>query len=75
MVDNPYSLNQTPIFELNVVRCGFKNAYQNDVCIQDIGLRAQNMISILGSIIKLLEGRPISPFKVDAPVTNHCKYH
>ena len=45
MVDNPYSLNQTPIFELNVVRCGFKNAYQNDMCMQDIGLRAQNIYS------------------------------
>ena len=41
MVDMPNSityLDQTPIFEWYLVRCGSKNRYQKDMCIEEIGL-------------------------------------
>ena len=42
-------LHQTPIFEWYVARCGPKNGYQKDImCLKEIGLRAQNMLTILG---------------------------
>ena len=28
-------LNQTPILELYVVRCGFENGYQKDICSKE----------------------------------------
>ena len=44
-------LNQTPTFEWWVGRCGSKNRRPNDICVQkEIGLRAQNLLSILCSI-------------------------
>jgi hypothetical protein len=43
-------LNQAPIFELDTVWCGSKNGYQKDLCLQEIGVHAQNMIVNLGSI-------------------------
>ena len=49
-VDNPYSVTcliRTLIFELYVVWCASKNGYQKDMCLKEIGLHAQNMISIL----------------------------
>ena len=54
-VDVPNSvvyLNQTSIFEWYMVWCGFKNGYQNDMCLKEIGIHAQNMITILGSIVR-----------------------
>ena len=49
--DSNTTIIWTPIFEWYVVRCGFKNRYQKGImCLKEIGLRAQNMISILGSI-------------------------
>ena len=45
-------LTQIPIFEW--FRCGFKNIYQKDMCSKKIGLRAQNMITILDSIINII---------------------
>ena len=49
-------LNQTPIFEWYVVWCGSKNEYQNyNVCLQEIGLRAQNVITILSSIVSMIK--------------------
>ena len=35
-------------FEWYVVGCGFENGYQKDVYFKEIGLRAHNMITILG---------------------------
>ena len=29
-----------------VVRCGFKNGYQKDMCLKEIELRAQNVVTI-----------------------------
>ena len=50
------ALNWTPIFEWYVIRCGFKNGYQKDMYLIEIGLRAQNMIPILGSIVNIIGG-------------------
>ena len=50
-------LNQILIFEGYVVRCAFKNAYQKDTCLKEIGLHAQNMTTILGSIVNIIGGR------------------
>ena len=46
-------LNRTHIFEWYMVRCGFKNRYQKDICLEVIGIPAQNMITILGSIVNM----------------------
>ena len=39
-------LDWTPIFEWYVVICDSKNRYETDMCLKEIGLRAQNMITI-----------------------------
>ena len=39
-------LNQTPIFEWCVARFGSKNGYPKDMSLEEIGLRAENMIII-----------------------------
>ena len=49
-------LNQTPISEWYVVRCGSKSGYQKDMCLKGIRLRSQNMITILGPIVNVLGG-------------------
>jgi hypothetical protein len=54
MVDVPNSVtycNQTPMFECYVVWCGSKNRYQKDMNLTEIGQCAQNMITILGSMV------------------------
>ena len=53
-VDGPYSvivLIKSTIIEWYVVRCGFKHGYQKAMCLKGIRLRAQNMITILKSIV------------------------
>ena len=40
-VDVPNSVtcvNEPPMYERYVVRCGFKNKYQEDMCLKEIGL-------------------------------------
>jgi hypothetical protein len=45
----------TPILEWYVVKCGFKNGHQRDMCLKEIqGLHAQNMIIILRSIVNMI---------------------
>jgi hypothetical protein len=48
-IDVPNSvthLNQIPIFEWCVVRCGSKNGYQKGIIgLSEIGIRAQNIIT------------------------------
>ena len=39
-----------------MVRCGSKNGHQKDMCLKEIGLRAQNMLTILGSIVNIIGG-------------------
>ena len=36
------------MFEWDVVRCGSKNGHQNDTCLKELGLCAQNMLTIIG---------------------------
>jgi hypothetical protein len=43
-------LNWTTIFEWCMVRCGSKNGHQNDICLKEFELRAQHLLTILGSI-------------------------
>ena len=43
----PAYLNWTPMFEWYVVGCGSKNGHHKDMCLEEIRLRAQNMIIIL----------------------------
>ena len=55
-------LKQTPIFEWCVLRCGSKNGHQKDIMhFKEIGLRAQNLLTILGSIFNMIGG-PIFAF-------------
>ena len=39
-------LNRTIEFEWYVVRCGFKNGCQKDMCSEEIRPHAQNLITI-----------------------------
>ena len=58
-VDIPNSITYfdwTPLFEWYVVRCSSKNGDQKDMCLKEIGLHAQNMITILGSIVNISGG-------------------
>ena len=52
-------LELTVVFEHCVVRCGSKNGYQKDVSLKDVGLAAQNLLTILSSIVKIDWGRAI----------------
>ena len=42
-----------------MVRCDSKNAHQKDMCLEELGLSAQNLLPIPSSIIDMIEGRPI----------------
>jgi hypothetical protein len=54
---NPYTrVIWTTRFEWYVVRCGSKNKHQKDVCLEEIELRAQDMISILGPVVNVIRG-------------------
>ena len=40
-----------------MVRCGFKSGHQKDImCLKEIGPHAQNMLTILGSIVNIILG-------------------
>ena len=39
-----------------LVYCSFKNRYETHMCFKGIGLRAQNMTTILGSMFTKTEG-------------------
>ena len=59
MVDNPYSFTfviYKLIFQWHVVKCGSKKKHQKTMCFKEIGLRAKNVITILGSIVNTIEG-------------------
>jgi hypothetical protein len=49
-------LSHAPIFEWYVVKCGSMNRYQRRHVLKAIGLRAQNMTHILGSIVDIIGG-------------------
>ena len=55
-VSRPYSvthLKYSPIFECSV---GSKNGSQKYTCLQEIGLCAQNVLTIIDSIVNLIGG-------------------
>ena len=56
MLDSVTYLNRTPIFEWYMVRFGSKDGHQKDICLKEIGLRAQTIITVLGSVVNLLGG-------------------
>jgi hypothetical protein len=41
------NLKRTLILAWYVIRCGFKNGCQNAICLKEIGLHVQSMMSIL----------------------------
>ena len=56
-VDVPYSniaIILTPIFKWYVVRCGSKNRHQKHMHLKEIGLGAQTMLIILGSVVNII---------------------
>ena len=55
----PYSVTSligTTMFEWCVVRCGSENAYQKHMYSNEIGLCAQNMMTILNSMVHVMCG-------------------
>ena len=57
MTNSATYLKPTPICEWDVVRCGSKNGYQKDIMwLEEIGLCAQNLITILGSMVNISLG-------------------
>ena len=51
------SLNQTSILEWYVARCDSKDGYQKDIMqFKEIGLSGQDMITILGLTVHIIEG-------------------
>lgn len=49
-------LNWTPVFEWRVIRCRFKNGHLKDMYIKEIRIWAQNLLTILGSIVSIIVG-------------------
>lgn len=43
-----------------MLRCGLKKGHQKRHCLKVIRLYAQNLLTILGSIVNVLEREPIS---------------
>ena len=48
-------LNWAPIYEWYVVRCGSTNRHHKAMSLQEIGLSAQILLTILGSIVRISE--------------------
>lgn len=48
-------LNQTPNHEWYVIRCGFKGQKWKKHIFEETGLHAQNMITIIGSIVNIIK--------------------
>lgn len=51
-----------------MVWCGFKNIYQQDMCLNEIGLSTHNMITITGLMINIIGGREGVAIR---PIMNH----
>ena len=52
-------LNPTPIFEWWAVKCRTKNGHHKNLCLKESRLRAQNLSTILGSIVNIIGGGPM----------------
>ena len=44
-----------------MVRCGYENGHQKDIFLKHIGLHAQNVLAILGSIVNTIDRGPMRP--------------
>jgi hypothetical protein len=44
------------MFEWWVVKCGYKNIDQQDMCLEETKLHAQNMLTNLGSNVNIIGG-------------------
>lgn len=58
-VVNPHTVTfliMTPTFEWFVILCGSKSEYHKNMCFEEIGLLALNMVTDLGSIVNIIEG-------------------
>ena len=49
-------LNRTTILECYLIKCGSKKRFQKYACLNEVGLYAQNMITILSLIVDTIEG-------------------
>ena len=56
MLDSNIVIIWTLIFEWCVVRRESKNGHQKDMCLKEIELCVQNMLTIIGSIIDMIGG-------------------
>ena len=50
-------LDRFPIFEWCVIRCRSKKEHQNNMCLKEIRLHAQNLLTTLGSIVNTIVSR------------------
>ena len=57
MPTSVFYLEETFIFEWR----GSKNEYQKDMCLKEIGLYVQNMMTILSILVNIIGGEPIWP--------------
>lgn len=44
-----------------MVRRGYENGHQKDIPLEQIGLRVQNVLAILGSIVNTIDRGPMGP--------------
>jgi hypothetical protein len=50
--------------EWSVVRCGSKNGHQKDIlCLKEIGLCTQNLLTIFGLKVNIIESTSIQSFR------------
>ena len=68
-----YLSYQTPIFDWCVVRCGSKNEHQKDLYFKEIGLRAQNVLTILCLKANITGGDPYG--RITASTLSTLKNH
>lgn len=45
-------LNWTPIFDWDVIKCSSKNKCKKNMYLEEVGVRAQNMVTILRCLLR-----------------------
>ena len=50
------TITWTPTFEWYMLRYKSNNEHQKEMCYKQNGLRVQNLVTILGSIVNMIEG-------------------
>ena len=62
VVRDVYSKNMERLmFEWSMVTCGTKNGHQRDMCLKEIRLRVQNMLTIQSVIVNMISGIYLAP--------------